>query len=409
MKRFISFGEALETVRAMVCRTPPEFVPLVHLTGRVLAADLFSKVHSPSVDASLKDGYAVRSQELVHAGPDNPITLKLAGQITAGKKAHAPLEPGEAFRITTGAGIPIGADAVLSEEFTTIKDRNVICRKIAEKNRNILFKGADIRAGDPVARQGQRVTPALTGLMATAGLDGATVYKRPRVCVIATGDEVVAPGHKLPEGKLYASNVTEICAWLTHFGILFDLAFAGDTEKEIAAVIKTHLPQADAFITSGGIWGSEKDLMLKVLEHLNWQGAYHRVRMGPGKAVAFGLLEKKPFFCLPGGPPSNEMAFLQIALPGLLNMTAVTHPPFLQIPATLSADVRGNATWTQFIHAMLEKQEGRWQVHPLKQASRLQSMARKNALIMLPEGRECLPAGSSITVQVLDASVLHLP
>jgi len=409
MKRFIGFSEALETACSMVSFTGTEFLPLVRLTGRVLSSELFSKVDSPSVDASLKDGYAVRSCELKNASPENPIKLELVGQITAGLKTGSSLEPGNAFRITTGSAIPEGADAVLSEEFANQEGNHVICRNTAEKGRNILFRGTDIKKGDRVAGKGVRVAPALTGLMATAGLDGAQVYKQPRVCVIATGDEVVAPGLPLPEGKLYASNVMEICAWLTHFGILFDVAFAGDTREEIAEKIKDHKPHADAFITSGGIWGSEKDLMIHALDSLNWQGVYHRVRMGPGKAVAFGLLENKPFFCLPGGPPSNEMAFLQIALPGILNMTGVSQTPFPLITATLTADVRGTDTWTQFFHAIVEKDHnGGWQVSPLKQSSRLQSMAHKNAFIMLPEGCDYLPSGASTIVQVLEPAVFHL-
>jgi len=141
---------------------------------------------------------------------------------------------------------------------------------------------------------------------------------------------------------------------------------------------------------------------------LKWQGIYHRVRMGPGKAVAFGFLEDKPFFCLPGGPPSNEMAFLQIALPGLLNMTGASQPPFSLLTASLTADVRGDETWTQFIHAIVAKKQNGWQVSPLRQPSRLQSMAHKNALIILPEGRGFLSTGSPTKVQVLDAAVFHL-
>lgn len=409
MKRFISITEAWETACGMIPLTDPEFAPLVDLVGRVLASDLYSKVHSPSVDASLKDGYAVRSQDLRHAGPENPITLRLAGHISAGRRAGSTLMPGHTFRITTGSPIPEGVDAVLSEEYASLDSQRVICRNTADKGRNVLPQGTDIRQGERVASKGDRVTPALTGLIATAGLDGAEVYKRPRICVIATGDEVVAPGLPLPEGKLYASNVTEICAWLQHFGLRFQVAFAQDRREEITALIRENISEADAFITSGGIWGSEKDLMLHVLESLDWQGCYHRVRMGPGKAVAFGLLENKPFFCLPGGPPSNEMAFLQIALPGLLRMMGATLPPFPLMTATLTAEVRGDDTWTQFVHALLEKDPSGWRVTPLRQKSRLQSMARKNALIMLPEGCGHLPAGASITVQVLDFQILCGP
>ncbi|MBU1170105.1 MAG: molybdopterin molybdotransferase MoeA [Proteobacteria bacterium] len=406
MKTFISFAEALETTCSMIPVTDTESLNLEHLSGRVLASDLVARVNSPSVDASLKDGYAVRSSDLAAACKENPVPLHLSGHITAGVMGSKHLDSGKAIRITTGSPIPTGADAVLSEEFTTGSGETILCTNTAHTGRNILFKGTDIHKGDRVALKGDTITPAITGLIATAGLDSALVYKKPFICVIATGDEIVAPGLPLPEGKLYASNITAICAWLSHFGILWEVAYVGDTRKESMDAIRDRLSRVDGFITSGGIWGSEKDMMIRVLEELNWQGLYHRVRLGPGKAIAFGLLEKKPFFCLPGGPPSNEMAFLQIALPGLLRMKGETHSPFPLIQATLTSDVRGDSDWTQFFHALLEKDQGHLLVTPQMQKSRLQSMANKNALIVLPEGFKMLTAGSMITVQVLDTRIL---
>jgi molybdopterin molybdotransferase len=124
--------------------------------------------------------------------------------------------------------------------------------------------------------------------------------------------------------------------------------------------------------------------------------------MGPGKAVGFGLLEKKPFFCLPGGPPSSEMAFLQLALPGLLAMAGYGHPPFLSVAARLTETVRGDEDWTQFVHARIELGRDAIMVHPAKQKSRLQSMARKDALIVIPEGCEALSGGEVIHIQLLN-------
>lgn len=406
MKAFIGFNEARDTTLASMPETSTEYLSLIHLTGRIIASDIRSKVNSPSVDASLKDGYAVRSSEIANASDSHPAILHLDGHISAGVTSQRVVEPGRTFRITTGSPLPKGADAVLSEEFTSQEGDRIICRNTAGKGRNVLKKGTDIMKGHTVARKNDRVTPALLGLLATAGLDGALVYKQPKVCVIATGDEVVAPGLPLPEGKLYASNVTEICSWLDQFGIDFTIAYVKDKQKEIRNVLLQHLPHVDAFITSGGIWGSEKDMMIQVLDSLGWEGLYHRVRMGPGKAIAFGLLENKPFFCLPGGPPSNEMAFLQIALPGILRMAGETHLPYLNIAATLTEGVDGHDTWTQFIHAQIKYDNNRLIVQPLKQGSRLQSMANKNALIMLPEGCSRLDEGATITVQVLDSRSL---
>ena len=164
------------------------------------------------------------------------------------------------------------------------------------------------------------------------------------------------------------------------------------------------MPDVDLFITSGGAWGSEKDLVLDVVEKLNWRGLYHRVRMGPGKPVGFGLLHNKPFFFLPGGPPSNEMAFLQLALPAMLKMMWKNPEIFPLAPARLAQTVTGKKTWTDFVHARLEHRQDHLRVHPARLKSGLQSMARKDALIIIPEDRDEFAAGETINVQLLTLS-----
>ncbi|MEW6077279.1 MAG: molybdopterin molybdotransferase MoeA [Thermodesulfobacteriota bacterium] len=401
MKKFIGYEEALKLTLDHVGPIGSEMVELHHLTGRILAADLAARVDSPSINASLKDGYAVCSRDLSQASPEHPVTLSLTGSVSAGNSSKFSVSPGQAVRITTGASLPDGADAVLSEEFTVLKDNHVICSNTADPGRNILPRGTDIRRGETVAVKLEKITPALTGLMATAGLEKAEVYKLPGVAVIATGDEVVAPGQPLPDGMLYASNLVEICSWLTHHQITCRVDMARDRQADIIRAISEALPHVDAVITSGGIWGSERDLLAGVLNDLGWQGIYHRVRIGPGKAIAFGLLQGKPFFCLPGGPPSNEMAFLQLTLPGLLKMKGEPAMPFPTAAALLTETVRGDREWTQFIHARVERRGRDLLVTPFKPASRLQSMARKTALIKIPEGTEELPAGALAEIQLL--------
>jgi molybdopterin molybdotransferase len=409
MRKEIGLAEALELTLSNITPIGSETLLLEHLTDRVLSRDVVSRVDSPSVNASLKDGYAVQSQDLKGVGRREPVSLELVGSVAAGALTTLQVEPGQAIRVTTGAPLPMGADAVLAEEFTAVSGDTLVCHNTAEPGRNILERGTDICKGQIVAKAFDRATPPLVGLLATAGIDRAQVFRNPVVCVMATGDEVVAPGKPLPEGRLYASNVTEICAWLSKHRIPNRVCFAGDTEAEVVSAIKQQIDHVDAFISSGGIWGSERDLMLQVLESHPWKGIYHRVRIGPGKAIAFGLLENKPFFCLPGGPPSNEMAFLQIALPGVLRMQGHTGPVFPVIAARLAAPVRGVGHWTQFIHAKLEKADGRLTVVPLQQKSRLQTMAGKNALICIPEGCEALSEGAMVEVQLLDCQVLRTP
>ena len=401
MKTFIGFKEALDITLANVSVGPPETLPLSRLAGRCLAANITSLVDCPPISSSRKDGYAVQSRDVAGASQENPVILKVVGTLVAGEISGVKIKKGQTVRLTTGAPLPEGADAVLSEEFCQRNEDKIIAANTADAGRNIQARGKDIRRKEAVAGKGTKLTPAMIGLLAASGHASAKVYCLPRVAVIATGDEVVAPGKPLPEGKLYASNMVEICSWLSLLGLDYDTELVSDRKKDIAAAITTHLPHADLLITCGGAWGSEKDLVLDVAEELNWHGLYHRVRMGPGKPVGFGLLQNKPFFFLPGGPPSNEMAFLQLAIPALLKMTGGTPVLFPLASARLSQSVSGKKAWTDFVHARLATHDDQLRVQPARLKSGLQSMARKEALIIIPEDRDEIAAGDTIAIQLL--------
>ena len=404
MKEFISFIEALELTLSNVSARETEVLPLDRLVGRTLAEDVKARVDCPSVSTSRKDGYAVVSADLSRAAETNPVRLKMLGTLSAGDHSQLEIKRGQTVRVTTGAPLPAGADAVLSEEFCRQESGAIEAFNTAEAGRNIQQQGRGIRKDDAIAARGTKLSPALVGLLVAGGLAAAEVHTYPKVAVIATGDEVVAPGHKLGKGQLYASNMAEICAWLTQLGLPYVTALVADKIKDLKEAIEKHLHKVDVFLTSGGVWGSERDLILDVVAEMDWQGVYHRVRMGPGKPVGFGLLSGRPFFCLPGGPPSNEMAFLQLALPALLIKMGGERPvAFPTIPATLARAVSGKKDWTDFIHARLEKRQDRIFVHPARLKSALQSMALKEAIIIIPEDREEIPAGKIIDIQMLSS------
>jgi molybdopterin molybdotransferase len=197
MKTFIGFKEALDLTLANVSAGHTEVLPLSRLTGRILAENITSLVDCPSISSSRKDGYAVQSLDLAGASEENPVILNVVGTLVAGETSGIKLNTGQAVRITTGAPLPEGADAVLSEEFCQRNEDKITAIATAESGRNIQARGKDIRRKEPVAEMGTKLSPALIGLLAAAGHESANVYSFPRVAVIATGDEVVAPV-KLP-------------------------------------------------------------------------------------------------------------------------------------------------------------------------------------------------------------------
>ncbi|MCP4576217.1 MAG: molybdopterin molybdotransferase MoeA [Deltaproteobacteria bacterium] len=395
----IGLKEALSLTFNAIGTLKPVPVPVHEGCGLVASEDLAGVVDCPSATSSLRDGYAVISADIEKASRGNGIPLMVSGTLAAGDPTCKTVRPGETIQVLTGAVIPKGADAVVSVEFTELQGDRVVCYRDAPPGCNLLFQGSDVATDDLIVNRGQLLTPALTGFLAAGGLDRVTVFPSPRVAVVATGDEVIAPGHPLKPGQLYASNIVTLYSWLRHFGMPGETAVVRDDPHELEKTFQDLLKKNDALLTSGGAWKSERDLTTKILDEMGWEMLFHRVRIGPGKAVALGILDGKPIFCLPGGPPSNEMAFLQIALPGLLQMAGKPTAPFSFKKVRLAEDVSGDITWTQFFQATLEKKGGEWWGIPHRMKSRIQSQARAQALIRIPEGVECVTSGNIIEVQ----------
>jgi molybdopterin molybdotransferase len=238
-------------------------------------------------------------------------------------------------------------------------------------------------------------------LLAAGGVCSVRVHRAARIGIVAIGDEVVSPGKVLKEGQLYASNLVTLLGWVRHFHMDAQVAVVPDQSERLRKVIESMLKDVDVIITSGGAWKSERDLTIQTLKEMGGEIVFHHIRMGPGKAVGLILLDGKSVFCLPGGPPSNEMSFLQIALPGLLHLSGRRAVPFEYKRATLTRTVRGDRDWTQFFYAKLEQNDGQWLAGPLEMKSRLQAQANANALIKIPEGLEYLEEKRQIRVQVL--------
>jgi molybdopterin molybdotransferase len=408
-RRDIGFDEALSLTLARLSPRAAVRVPVWEAAGLVLAEDAIALVDSPSMTASAKDGYAIRSGDVDGASDARPVSLRLGGVVTAGYGGDAPprVAPGVAVKVMTGATLPDGADAVVACEFAAEHGDVVRLVRDAPPRRNVIARGSDVAAGQKLLAAGAVVAPAMTGLMAAGGLRDVAVHPRPRVAVIATGDEVVTPGEPLKPGQLHASNLVTLRAWLHEFRMESSSAKVPDDPEKLRLELGAALSSADVVLTSGGAWKSERDVTPEAVEAIGGDLVYHRVRLAPGKAVAMAVLGDKVVFCLPGGPPSNEMAFLQLALPALLALSGHAPRPFETVRARLAAPVsggHGDPTWTKFFHARVVEERGELTAVPLVDGSRLQCQADAEALVKVPEGIVGLDRGAEVEVQLLGRS-----
>lgn len=392
----IGFEQALDLALRNMSPVGTEIVSTSEVVGRVCSRDVIARADYPSSDSSLKDGYAVVAQDVAPASASSPVALQVIGEVSAGGSCTVTVQSGTAVRVLSGAPIPEGADAVLAEEFAEVGSGEVRARAGAEQGRNILFRGGEISAGEELVRAGQMLTPSRISLIVAGGLETVSVFRRPVVGLLATGDEVLLPGRPPEPGKLFASNVALQQAWLHSWSIETRVGLAGDSFEDLTVAVESMLAECDVLLTSGGAWKGDRDLIVKVLDALGWDRVFHRVRIGPGKAVGMGLLRGKPVFCLPGGPPSNEVAFLMIAFPSVLLMAGHKSSPNLRLAGILEQDVGGDVDWTQVIHCRAEKRDASIRLIPLDRTKRLKSMARADGLVLVPEGVELIPAGSRV-------------
>ena len=389
----------LERARQLVQRLDAlgvERIAAANAAGRITAGDIRACCSCPTLDASLKDGFAVRGRDIASACRERPVPLTLVGSVAAGGHCDITVKAGQAVRIMTGAPIPAGADAVLASEFADTEGDQVLARADACPGRNILARGSDVTAGRNIIDRGTRMFPGHLGLLAAAGVAEILVFRQPKVLIIATGSELAVPGEPIAPGQVAASNLVTLMAEVRAMGICADHLLIRDDlhllQKKIAPLIEKY----DVILTCGGVLDGDKDFTMQAMSNLDVAPVFHRVRVGPGKGVCLGRKNSTWIFNLPGGPPSNHVAFLLLAKPGIHRLSGLADPFTEYVSARLDRTLTGQEGWTQIFYGLLGSDGDRRTVIPLEGIGRLQKMAEADCLIELPEDQACAQSGSII-------------
>lgn len=395
----VTVAEARELILGSIRPLGDETIGLTEATGRVLTEEIRAGIEIPPHDNSAMDGFAVRAEDIRTV----PAELAVVEELPAGRRSQRKVGPGEAARIMTGAAIPEGADTVVMIEETEGEGERVTIQKSAPKGEFVRRAGSDIGTGALIAESGTVITPPLVGMLSAIGRTSLGVAVRPRVAILATGDELVEPDRLEPDGRIVSSNSYSLKSALRALGAeALYLGVAPDEPAQIADRFRQALG-CDAVVSTGGVSVGDRDWVKQVLADLGGDMRLWRVKMRPGAPLAFSMVDGKPVFGLPGNPVSTLVTFEQFVRPAVLKM--MRHAKLFRPvePAILAETYEKPAGRMHLMRVRLEEREGRrYAVSTGDQTSNvLLSMVHADGLAIIPAESERVSAGSEVSVQML--------
>src|SRR3989338_1352543 len=400
---YLSVAAAQQCVLESVAVFGAEQVKLEQSLGRVLDEEVRANRDQPPYDISAMDGYALRSADLTNV----PATLEIIEDIKAGDMPTKTLASGQCARIMTGAPMPLGADAVIRVEDTEAKaDNRVQINQAVKPGNDIRRLGENMRNGEVVLTPGTAITPGVIGVLATVKRAQVQVYRRPRVAILSTGNELEGLDEPVDPNKIPDANSYALMGQAQALGIEpVLLGIARDDPGELARYLRRGL-EYDVLLVSGGTSVGVHDYVRSTIEALGVQMLFWRVSMKPGHPVAFGKAGEKIIFGLPGNPVSSMVCFEQFVVPALRRMMGHARTYRRTIAARMTHNVKHQPGRTEFIRVMLAKEGGGYAATSTgaQGSGMLLSMARADGLAVLSAECNGLAAGSTVAVQLLDGT-----
>jgi molybdopterin molybdotransferase len=398
----LSVAQALEQVLAHASPLPPVEAPLTEAAGRVLAFDLKALRTQPPADVSAMDGYAVRGADVATA----PVRLKVIGEVRAGQPYAAKVGAGQAARIFTGGFVPDGADTVVIQEVTTRDGDQVDVQKPTSKGRNVRPKGLDFRSGEVLLEQGHRLTARDLALAAGMNHPLVPVYRRPRMALFATGDELVPPGREPGPGQIVYSNGFSLAALAREEGAeVTDLGVVHDTlQATITAIRDARELPADILVTTGGASVGEYDLVQQGFAKEGMDLSFWKVAMRPGRPLMHGRLGAMHVLGLPGNPVSSYVCAFLFLVPLIRRMSGRTDLALPTESAVLGIDTAENDERADYLRATLKAGAGGLVAtpFPVQDSSMMAPLAKADCLLIREPHAPAAKAGSPCTLVRLD-------
>jgi molybdopterin molybdotransferase len=403
-----SVREAIELIIRDVAPLPVEELPLLDALGRALAEDVVSPIDLPAWTNSAMDGYAVRAEDVRGATREAPRRLRVTQEIPAGSFPTGPLERGQAARIFTGAPLPEGADGVIRQEDTDREADSVVILSDRDAGRNLRFAGEDLRCGATALTRGTSLGPAQLGVLASVAMRTVRVHRTPRVAIIASGDEIAELDEAeaiLAGRKIASSNSYTLHALIQGAGAVpVPLGIARDTLASVREHFERAASQADLVLSTAGVSVGEHDFVRDALAELGASLTFWRVRMRPGAPLGFARVRGVPWIGLPGNPVSTMVCFELYVRPAIRKMQG--HRTLFRRTARVVTGerVRTAGRLTHFLRAVVEESSGKYvaRLTGPQGSGILTSMATANALLIVPEDRNEVAEGETLTAILLD-------